>query len=322
MKRLASLLLIAAGVLLATGPLRAADKGQITYIVDTMGDPFWGYVALGIRDAVQQRGYSLSISDSKSSAQNQLQNAQDAAAKHVAGIVLSPTDSSTAPAVLDIAEKVSIPVSFAGIGTVSGKYVTYVTSDDEQGAHGAGVELAKALKAHGWNDGTIGMIQISQARQNGRLRTGGFEKAITEAGYKVVAKNEMRLYTADETFKFAQDMLTANPELRGIFVEAANASLGALRAIQASRRADQTLLVAFDGLPQFVDLIKQGDLVASAMQQPYLMGFKAAESVIDTIEGKPADHTIALPVLIVTKSDMDEVLPVLQKTVFPAGSIK
>lgn len=321
MKRLASVFL-AVGFLICGLGSAHAEKGQIVYIVDTMGDPFWGYVALGIKDAVEQRGYSLSISDSKSSAQNQLQNTQDAVAKHVAGIVLSPTDSSTAPAVLDMAAAANIPVSFAGIGTVSGKYVTYVTSDDEQGAHGAGVELAKALKAHGWNDGTIGMIQISQARQNGRLRTGGFEKAMQEAGYKVVAKNEMRLYTADETFKFAQDMLTAHPEMRGIFVEAANASLGALRAIQASRRADQTLLVAFDGLPQFVDLIKQGDLVASAMQQPYLMGFKAAEATIDSIEGKPTQQTIALPVLIVTKDNMDEMLPVLKKTVFPAGSLK
>lgn len=321
MKRLASLFLFLGILFGGFGPARA-DNGQIVYIVDTMGDPFWGYVALGIKDAVQQRGYSLAISDSKSSAQNQLQNAQDAVAKHVKGIVLSPTDSSTAPAVLDIAAAANIPVSFAGIGTVSGKYVTYVTSDDEQGAYGSGVELAKALKAHGWNDGTIGMIQISQARQNGRLRTAGFEKAMKEAGYQVVAKNEMHLYTADETFKFAQDMLTAHPEMRGMFVEAANASLGALRAIQASRRADQTLLVAFDGLPQFVDLIKQGDLVASAMQQPYLMGSKAAESVIDSIEGKPTQMTIALPVLIVTKGNMDEMLPVLKKTVFPAGSLQ
>lgn len=321
MKRLAGLFLTL-GFLIAGLGSAYAEKGQIVYIVDTMGDPFWGYVALGIKDAVQQRGYDLAISDSKSSAQNQLQNAQDAVAKHVAGIVLSPTNSSTAPAVLDIAASAKIPVSFAGIGTVSGKYVTYVTSDDEQGAHGAGAELVKALKARGWKEGDVGMIQISQARQNGRLRTAGFEKAMQEGGYKVVAKNEMRLYTADETFKFAQDMLTAHPEMRGIFVEAANASLGALRAIQASRRADQTLLVAFDGLPQFVDLIKQGDLVASAMQQPYLMGFKAAELVIDSLEGKPTQQTIALPVLIVTKANMDQMLPVLEKTVFPKGSIK
>ena len=322
MKRFATLCLAAGIAAFSLATAHAEDKGQIVYIVDTMGDPFWGYVALGIKDAVAARGYSLSISDSKSSAQNQLQNAQDAVAKKVKGIVLSPTDSSTAPAVLDIAEKANIPVSFAGIGTVSGTYVTYVTSDDAQGAHGSGEELAKALKAKGWNDGTVGMVQISQARQNGKLRTGGFVKAMDESGHKVVARNEMRLYTADETFKFTQDMLTANPELRGVFVEAANASLGALRAIQASRRSDDTLLVAFDGLPEFVDLIKKGDLVASAMQQPYLMGAKAAESVIDSIEGKPTQHEIALPVLVVTKSNVDEMLPTLNKTVFPKGTLK
>ena len=91
MKRLAGLFL-ALGFLIAGLGSAYADKGQIVYIVDTMGDPFWGYVALGIKDAVQQRGYDLAISDSKSSAQNQLQNAQDAVAKHGAGIVLSPTE--------------------------------------------------------------------------------------------------------------------------------------------------------------------------------------------------------------------------------------
>lgn len=325
MKRLMKLCLavgVAVGAAsLAFGPAQA-QKGQIVYIVDTMGDPFWGYVAKGIKDAVEQRGYALAISDSKSSAQNQLQNAQDAVAKHVSGIVLSPTDSSTAPAVLDLAEKANIPVAFAGIGTVSGKYVTYVTSDDEQGAHGAGEELAKALKAKRWTDGAVGMVQISQARQNGKLRTGGFAKAMDESGHKVVARNEMRLYTADETFKFTQDMLTAHPELRGIFVEAANASNGALRAIQAGRRSDDTLLVAFDGLPEFVDLIKKGDLVGAAMQQPYLMGAKAADAVMDSLEGKPTQQTIALPILIVTKANMDEMLPVLKKTVFPGGSLQ
>ena len=138
------------------------------------------------------------------------------------------------------------------------------------------------------------------------------------SGHKVVARNEMRLYTADETYKFTQDMLTSNPELRGIFVEAANASLGALRAIHAGRRSDQTLLVAFDGLPPFIDLIKNGQLVAAAMQQPYLMGAKAADAVMDSIEGKPTQRVIALPVLIVTKDNLDQMLPTLRKTVFPS----
>ncbi len=54
------------------------------------------------------------------------------------------------------------------------------------------------------------------------------------------------------------------------------------------------------------------------MQQPYLMGSTAADAVMDSIEGKPTKPIIALPVLIVTKSNMDEMLPTLRKTVFPS----
>ncbi len=127
-------------------------------------------------------------------------------------------------------------MSFAGIGTTSGDYTTFVTSDDEAGAYSVGQEMAKALKAKGWNNAEIGLIQISQARQNGVKRTNGFVKAVTDAGHKIVARNEMQLYTADETYRFVQDMLTAHPNLRGIFVQTDTPTLGAVRAVAALRR--------------------------------------------------------------------------------------
>jgi Periplasmic binding protein domain len=61
---------------------------------------------------------SLSHND----AQTQLKNAQDAIARGVAGIVISPTDSSTCPSVLALAQKANIPVVIADIGTNEGEY--------------------------------------------------------------------------------------------------------------------------------------------------------------------------------------------------------
>src|SRR5690606_29529530 len=132
----------------------------------------------------------------------------------------------------------------------------------------------------------IGLVQISQARQNGVQRTNGFVKAVTDAGHTIVARNEMQLYTADETYRFVQDMLTAHPNLRGIFVQTDTPTLGAVRAVDAMRRSSDTLIAAFDGTPEFVPLIEKGSILASGMQQPYLMGKKAAESVIAKLEGK------------------------------------
>ena len=58
-------------------------------------------------------------------------------------------------------------------------------------------------------------------------------------GVKEAALSQMQSYTADETFHFVQDMLTAHPEMRAIFVQTDAPSLGAVRAIQAAGREGQ-----------------------------------------------------------------------------------
>lgn len=298
-----------------------AEDKTIVYISAGLEAPFWRYVARGVEDAAKEQGYVYSVLDSRNNAQVQLQNAQDAIVKQVDGIVLSPTDSSTAPAVLELAEKAGIPVSFAGIGTVSGKYVTFVTSNDEEGAYSTGKELAKAFADRGWKNAKVGIVSISQARQNGVMRTNGFVKAMTEAGHEVVVRNEMQLYTADETFRYVQDMLTANPDLRGIFVQTDAPALGAFRAVDAMRRTGETLVAAFDGVPEFIDFIKADKLVASGMQQPYEMGKQAAESVIASLKGESPSALITLDILTATKANIDELLPSIKQSVF-AGEIQ
>ena len=103
----------------------------------------------------------------------------------------------------------------------------------------------------------------------------------------------MQSYTADETFKFTQDMLTANPNMKAMFIQTDQPTLGALRAIKAGHRDGTLLVAAFDGIPEFVDLLKKGDIVASGMQQPYLMGVKSGEALVDCAQGRnarEADH--------------------------------
>ena len=105
------------------------------------------------------------------------------------------------------------------------------------------------------------MVTISQARKNGQARTKGFRdgahrrrRSNGEAGLQ-----QMQAYTADETFKFTQDMLTANPDMRGLFVQTDQPAIGALRAIKAARRDGEVLVAAFDGIPEFVTSCKSGE---------------------------------------------------------------
>jgi ribose transport system substrate-binding protein len=298
-------------------PSRAAETGEIVYLTPGLNLPFWRYLSNGIESEAKKAGFSYTALDSNNNAETQLKNAQDAIARGVAGIAISPTDSSTAPSVLAAAARAKIPVVVADIGTNSGEYASFIISDNKQGAFGVGEALAAAMKEKGWQDGSVGLITISQARKNGQARTAGFREAMKNAGItKEAGLQQMQAYTADETFKFAQDMLTANPDMRGMFIQTDQPTMGALRAIKAAHRDGTLLVAAFDGIPEFVDLLRKGDIVASGMQQPYLMGVKSGEALISSIKGGTPEKQILVPIVVATSKNIDEILPTIKQTVF------
>ncbi|MCB8840507.1 substrate-binding domain-containing protein [Aurantimonas sp. VKM B-3413] len=309
---------LATGVGLTGALPAAAQSKEIVYLTPGLDLPFWRYLSKGVESVAQKNGYGFQALDSRNSAQTQLQNAQDAIARGVAGIVISPTDSSTAPSVLQLAASKNIPVVIADIGTNEGDYVSFIISDNYEGAKGVGEALAAAMKEKGWQDASVGLVTISQARKNGQARTKGFRDGLKDGGVtgKEAGLQQMQSYTADETFKFVQDMLTANPGMRGLFIQTDQPALGALRAIKAGRRQGEVLVAAFDGIPDFVDLLKSGDIVATGMQQPYLMGQKSAEALFEHLNGGTPEKQITVPILVVTSKNIDEVLPTVKETVF------
>ena len=128
-----SLLAVVASLGLAA-PSGAQETKEIVYLTPGLDLPFWRYLSKGIESEAKKAGYSYTALDSHNSAETQLKNAQDAIARGVAGIAISPTDSSTAPSVLALAARAKIPVVVADIGTNSGEYVSFIISDNYQGA--------------------------------------------------------------------------------------------------------------------------------------------------------------------------------------------
>ena len=91
-----------------------AQSKEIVYLTPGLDLPFWRYLSKGIEAAAKKGGYTYQALDSHNSADTQLKNAQDAIARGVAGIAISPTDSSTAPSVLALSA-VCIALWVAGV---------------------------------------------------------------------------------------------------------------------------------------------------------------------------------------------------------------
>lgn len=143
-KRLVAVL--CCGVMVMSMPVCAnADEAaggtkQIAYLTPGLDLPFWRYLANGIENEVidSEMDATVQVYDSKNSSETQLQNAQDAISKGADLIIISPTDSSSCPAVLSLAEEAEIPVVIADIGTDSGTYETLIVTPNADGSQELG----------------------------------------------------------------------------------------------------------------------------------------------------------------------------------------
>jgi len=301
-------------------PAHAEENPQnrIVYIAPDLGLLFWRTLSDGVAAVVESRQYRFETLTSQNSREIELQHVRRAIANGVAGIVLTPTDSSSAPAALELAAKHGMPVVIADIGTDGGDYVSFVSADDYAGGKRVGETLATALVEKGWQDAPVGIVAISQARRNGQDRTRGFDDGLAEAGFtgQIAPLRQMQSYSAKETEEFVRDMLTETPGLRALFVQTDQPAMGALRAIREAERQGEVLLAAFDGIPAFVEPLREGAILVSGMQQPRLMGMQAGEALVEHLAGGMPARRIMVPILIVTPDNIDTLLPRLQDTVF------
>ncbi len=293
----------------------AASKGRLAYLVSDQRIPFWDIMARGIRSRAQELGYTVAVYSAENSAKRELQHTAAALGQGVDGLILSPTNSSAAVTVLKLAQRAGTPVVIADIGADGGRYVSYIASDNRAGSYQIGQVLAARLQALGWDDGTVGIIAIPQKRANGQARTAGFMRALEEAGISGSGLRQQADFSYQETYDFARELIAADPNLRALWLQGSDRYQGALDAIADAGREGDILLLCFDAEPEFLELIPQGVLVGAAMQQPFLMGEQAVNTLHAHLRGEPVEKTQMLPILAISADNIEQKLPLIRRNV-------
>lgn len=293
----------------------AKENKKIIYLTPDINIPFWQIMAKGINNKLNQNSYQFEILSSNNSAKKELEQTIKSIKEKVAGIIVSPTNSSACVTILNLAKRADIPVVISDIGTDSGEYVSYISSNNKAGAYDVGKVLTKKMQEKNFQDGKVGIIAIPQKRLNGQARTSGFMKALDEENIKGATIKQMTKWTEEESYNFTKEMILKYPDLRAIWVQTSHSYKAIIQAIKDLDKQKEILFVAFDAEPEFLDLIPKGEIIGSGMQQPYLMGSKAAETLIKHINGYKVEKDIQIPILTVSTEDIDEKLPLIHLNV-------
>jgi ribose transport system substrate-binding protein len=286
----------------------AADaKPTIPIIVKDTTSNYWQIVLAGARKA----GKDLNVNvpelgaQSESDINGQISILENAVSGNPAAIVISPTQKAALGKPIDEAAK---KVKIIGIDSSadSKAFTSFLTTDNVQGGRIAADGLGEAIKAkYGKAEGDVALITAIPGVGSLDERAKGFKEELASKypGLKLVA-DKVADGQATTGLNIMTDLITANPNLHGVFASNLIMAQGAGQAIAENKMADKIKLVGFDSDAKLIKLLTDGTIVALVVQDPYRMGYDGVKTALAASKGEKVEAFVDTGANLITKENM------------------
>lgn len=297
----------------AAGTPASAGRPEIAVVPKGLAHQFWLTVKAGADGAGAELGADILWQGpaKETEIEKQISIINDMITRGVDGIVMAACDENALVPTIEKAIAAGIKVVTIDSGVKSDAPLSFVATDNVAAAKAAADTLAKLIGG----PGKVGLIPFVPGAATSELREQGFKDGVAaNPGLELVAT----LYCHSDVAKAmdaARDMMTANPDLKGIFAANEAAAIGAAQAIRTAGKQGQVFLVAFDAAEEEVAALKEGVIQALIVQNPYNMGYLGVKTALDAIAGKTVEKRVDTGVVVVTKDNLDS--PEVQKLINP-----
>lgn len=239
----------------------SAEPLKIGVSFQEMNNPYFVTMKEALDEASKSIGAELIVTDSRHDVSKQVSDVEDMLQQGIDILLLNPTDSAgVQSAVISAHEKKVAIVSIDA--EAKGPIDSYVGSKDYDAGFKACEYLATTVKK-----GNVGILDgIPSLGILERVR--GCKEALAKHPEVKVASVQNGKQERDQALSVTENMLQANPDLKGIFSVNDNGSLGALAAIESSGL--DVKLVSVDGAPEAIQaILKPGShFIATSAQFP------------------------------------------------------
>lgn len=304
----------------------AGGDGKVGATVPLLTSPFWQAYNNYVPQMAKDAGLDvLPTVNADNDTQKQITDINNLLNQGVKGLVVTPLDSAAIVAGLNQAERKGVPVVSVDVAPESGKVAMVVRADNR--AYGT-----KACDVIGEKVPSGKVIQImgDLASVNGRDRSEAFRECMKTKYPSVKVLEIAADWQAEKAASGLEGLLTANPDVKGIYMQAGGVYLAP--TLQALARKNlkfpvgdpkHIVLVSNDGIPQELDAIRKGELDATVSQPAddyakYGMYWLKKAMAGETFKEGPTDHgsTVVetmpgiledqLPAPVVTKENVDD----------------
>lgn len=282
----------------------ATTPVNIAVIVKSVTSTYWKTVGAGV-DAAVKADPNLKASflgaNEETDIEGQIRIIEAQIAAKVSAIAIAPSQADQVQPTLQKAVDAGIPVVLidTNLPDFAAKSA-FVGTDNKLGGQKAGEYIAKALKA----GDKVAIIRGAAGDPVHNLREQGASEPIKAAGLNLVAVQPADSDRAKGQ-SVAENLLTANPDLKAIYATNDEMALGALQAATAAGRTDM-IIIGFDASPDALQAIADGKLTGSIAQFAAKIGELGVQTAAKVARGEKVDAFVNTGVDLVTKDNVGQ----------------
>jgi len=296
----------------------AAKKGnlQVALLLKDNISPGWRYITA----AAIARGKELGIDITEHSplggqnANEQYQLMEDAIERGVDAIIIAPVDSAGIVPAIEKAKNAGIPVFTSNTRAFVKNpkdIVSFVGVENETG----GYDIAKYMFSKFPAGKQINLIIIDGNRtgQTTLDRIAGFERAMKEDSRVKLLDSQEAKFVRAQAQEIMEQFLVKHKEIDLVLALNDEMAIGAYNAIVAAGRVKEMLISGFDGAPEGLQAVLDGQISATLNQDLPGQGSEAAKAVRDYFDKKNVPEWIKVGGEVCTPSNARQFLDKLKK---------
>jgi ribose transport system substrate-binding protein len=231
----------------------------------------------------------------------QIQIVDAMVARRVDALAISATDERALAAPVERAIAAGIPVTVFDSGVNVEGYVSFIATDN----HHAGGEAARLLAGLLGGRGDVAMLMHKPGGTSTNLREQGFAETLArEFPALRLAARQYGMSDAARARAAAENILTAQPSLAGLFASSEASSRGAIQAIKGRGLAGRVKLVTFDTSDAHVAALRDSTIDVMLVQDAFRLGYEAVRSLARKLRGETPERTVAIPARAIRRADL------------------
>jgi len=290
-----------------TSPFSMAANSEIAVIVKSSNSNYWQNVQKGAQAAAKDlpnATVTFQGPASESAIADEVNMVVNAVNRGVSGIVLAASDPDALVPAIKQAWEAHIPVVLID-STVSpdgaAYYQSFLSTDNTK----AGELCAQRMIEKVGKTGKIAIMSYVPGAGSEIGRVGGFTNYIKQHSDLTIVGPFYSQSQMANALNQTTDVLSANPDLKGIYGANEPTAVGMARGIAQAGKAGKLVAIGFDGNEDLQNFVKDGTLDSIVVQSSYKMGLDSVTSVAKVIARTQVPKTIDTGVLLIDKSNID-----------------